>query len=187
MSTWGPEGPPDEAYSRVTRDLAAVTAEYDAWLDALPSRLVADYRCHVRPTTPAEEARLGPVVSAYAVEPDDAACATLLVGRFAAGEHGETLAVLAFGEDRAQVIDCLCDACDTDSAGLIEEGEQFLAAVLGGVREYRRLDGRLDHVRMRPWYRDGMEASSGLWESGRTRHERGVLEYDHTWAAWPRR
>lgn len=138
--TW-PDGLPDEAYSRVTRDLASVTADFAAYLDDLPDRLTTRYRCRVRPLTRHERERvvrdLSDAAEGYAVEPDDPDCATVLVARVQ--EHdGATYAVLAFGVAASALIpDCLCDACDSDSAELIEQAEGFLEAALTGFREHR--------------------------------------------------
>lgn len=75
--TW-PDGLPDEAYSRVTRDLASVTADFAAYLDDLPDRLTTRYRCRVRPLTRHERERvvrdLSDAAEGYAVEPDDPDC-----------------------------------------------------------------------------------------------------------------
>ena len=58
--SWGDDGPPDDAYGRLSRDLAAVTADYAAYLEHLPTRLAAEYVCEVRamrsPWTPASMA-----------------------------------------------------------------------------------------------------------------------------------
>src|SRR5215204_6225424 len=66
--TWGADGPPSEAYRRVTRDLAAVTTGFAAYLDKLPTRLVSvameKYACSLRarPGGPALPADPGPFV-----------------------------------------------------------------------------------------------------------------------------
>jgi hypothetical protein len=55
---WGPDGPPEEAYSRVTRDLAVVTAAFAEFLEELPGRLTAEYDCVVRDPDQGEVERL---------------------------------------------------------------------------------------------------------------------------------
>ena len=51
---WGPAGPPQEAYSRVTRDLSAVYAGLPVALDERLARLVADVGATVREVSPRE-------------------------------------------------------------------------------------------------------------------------------------
>ena len=77
---------PSDAYGRHSRDLAAVTAEYAAYLGDLPARLTSEYVCQLREATvdqvewllngsPAE------LHHVFALDPGVDACATLLVGR----------------------------------------------------------------------------------------------------------
>ena len=124
---WGPEGPPDEAYSRVSRDLEAVTAAFAAHLDRLRDKLLARFECRVRPATAAELERLGHAthdreeVDAYAVEPADPGSATLLVDRYV--WEGGTSVSLAAGRSAASgAPGCFCDACDEDSDEMIRMG-----------------------------------------------------------------
>lgn len=141
---WGPDGPPSEAYSRVSRDLAAVTVGFTAYLDGLPDRLVAAYDCAVRPVTSAELIRLRQRGSrrdsegtVYAVEPRGPDRATLLVDR-TTFERGE-FATVGIGQVITELIpNCFCDACDEDSDSLIAQTDTLVEVTVGGFREFRR-------------------------------------------------
>lgn len=142
---WGESGPPDQAYSRVSRDLAVVTADFSRYLDGLPARLESTYLCRVRELDEDEQRRLSNVHRqlridpslAYAVEPQGTDRATLLVHR-STFERGDS-ALMAMGwVARVDVPDCFCDACDEDSESMIEETEDFVSVVTGGCVEFRR-------------------------------------------------
>ena len=184
--TWGDEGPPEEAYSRVSRDLAAVTAGFGKFLDALAESLVARFACRVRPVTAEEAAQLGSDRSfdaVYAVEPDNAGAAALLIGR--ATEDGAQTVTFAFGlAQSASLPDCFCDACDEDSESLIEQSQQFMAAALHGCREFRRpyrprlgdvLDGG-------SWMEEGCDTASGSW--AQANRQISGRPFDVTWQPW---
>ena len=189
--TWGDEGPPEEAYSRVTRDLAAVTAGFAEFLDELPARLVASYDCLVRELPDDEVGRLSEqrpgLLSTYAVVPSDPGSATLLVGRRV--YEGGVAVVLAFGVAAVEAVpDCFCDACDEDSESMVEQVEEFVNAATGGCREFRRpyrsrpgelLDGG------GPWMEHGVDTASGAWAHA----SRSVTgdSFDRDWAPWPAR
>ncbi len=189
-STWGRAGPPDEAYSRVSRDLAAVTAGFAAYLDDLPRRLTETFDCAVREPTAQERARLGAAgrfEQAYVVQPAGAGCSPLVVGR--STFEGGAGAVLAGGVAIAEIVPtCFCDACDEDSETLIDQTEEVLAAVTGGCREFRA------RYRQSPWQRlaDGpwMEHGYARPDGNASKHaSAGVTgePFDRTWTAWPRR
>lgn len=188
--TWGREGPPDEAYSRVSRDLAVVTAGFTAFLDGLPGRLATAFDCTVREPTAEELARLRRLSGlqldeAYVVEPADPASATLLVGR-GTFEHG-AFAVLGLGRGTdALVPTCFCDACDEDSESLADQVEELLAVVTGGFHEFRR-PAPAGLVRRRGARRrteQGFEWRGGSSVGG---GPDGGEPYDARWRAWPRR
>lgn len=124
---WENGGPPAEAYSRITRDLAAVCADFCAWLDQLPASLAARFQCSIE----VDEALT-------TVAPADPAASSLRIER---REHddGGTIVVLGFGQACSEwVTDCLCDACDGDSAEFIEAAQDLVAVVTGGFDEFRR-------------------------------------------------
>ena len=142
---WGESGPPEEAYSRVTRDLAAVTADFGSYLDGLPDRLERRYLCRVRALQGEELRRLQNIrpggyaeySAAYAVEPDGGERTTLLVLR--SSFEGGACALLALGlVTSVDVPNCFCDACDEDSESMIEQAEELVGAATGGCVEFRR-------------------------------------------------
>lgn len=184
--TWGDEGPPEEAYSRVSRDLVAVTADFGAFLNALADSLVDRFACRVRPVTPDEAAQLGGeriFDTVVAVEPDNDGAAALLIGR--ATEDGAHTATFAFGVTQsASLPDCWCDACDEDSESLIEQSQRFMEAALRGCREFRRpyrprlrdvLDGG-------PWMEEGCRTASGGW--AHTNRQVSGRPFDVAWKPW---
>lgn len=187
--SWGRAGPPKEAYSRVSRHLAEVTAGFGAYLDGLPPSLLARFDCRVREVTSAEAERLGidgSVEAAYAVEPSSPESSTLLVGR--ATEDGAVTATLAFGLAQTTLLpDCLCDACDEDSESLVEQAEEFVAAAVQGCREFR------GPYRPRPgtallgptWLEEGCETATGAWSraSGQLSGE----PFERRWTPWDAR
>jgi len=140
--TWGPEGPPEAAYERVTRDLVAVTAAFAEYLDDLPNRLTAEYDCIVREPDPQERQRLreagSRALDCFVIAPADPMSAPLLIAR-ASSEGGGTTAVVALGRAIEEMVpDCLCDGCDLDSESLIEEMTEFVDVATHGFREFRR-------------------------------------------------
>lgn len=189
--TWGNEGPPEEAYSRVTRDLAVITAGFAEHLDELPARLLASYDCAVRDLTDDEVGRLSEhqsgFVEMYAVEPSDPDCATLLVGRQV--YEGGTAATLAFGVAAVEAFpDCFCDACDEDSESLVEQLERFLGAATGGCHEFRRRYRSRPGERLDgggPWLEHGVGWPGGSW----CHASRSVTgePFTRDWAPWPAR
>lgn len=177
---WGPDGPPDEAYSRVTRDLAAVTAAFASWLDELPERLVSSYHCRPRPTTAAEQQRLANAWTAttFAVEPADADCATLLVAR--GTFEGGTSALIGLGVATQELVpSCFCDACDEDSDSMIEQAGRLVRVATGGCHEFRR-PARHGLTR---WLEQGYVAADGSASCGGP-DERGA-PFARDWAPWP--
>ncbi len=165
---WSGQLPPDEAYSRVTRDLAEVTAGFRSFVDTLPARLEAEFECAARPVTPTELQRLADVRStlgiseAWAVEPASKDSATVLLSSHT--YEGGTMAVLAFGRAMADVIPvCFCDACDEDSESLIEMANRLVNAATGGCREFRRpyVNQHDDVLHDGPWQELGYSSLDG--------------------------
>ncbi|MGN6577915.1 MAG: DUF6226 family protein [Nocardioides sp.] len=188
-STWGPEGPPDEAYSRVSRDLAAVTAGFVVYLDDLPRRLTETFECAVREPTDQERARLGGdrAEHAYVVQPDGDDRSPLLVGRFTF--EGGTGAVVAGGiAIEEPVPTCFCDACDEDSESLVDQVEELLEVVTGGCREFRRPYRKSFGQRLAdgPWLEHGYVRPNGGTSAHASAEVKGE-PFDRTWAPWRRR
>ena len=191
---WGREGPPDEAYSRVTRDLRAVTAEFAAYLDGLPQRLRDDFDCRLRPVSGGELERLHPhrghdparpeveEQDTYAVQPAGAGCATLLVRRYRF-DHASSVQLAAGLGAATQAPYCLCDACDEDSEEMVHETEQFISMVTSGFHEFLRLAERRGSVpAAKGWMERGYEWSGGS-SVGSSAQTSGT-PYSATWRAW---
>lgn len=177
MDRWGPDGPPEEAYSRVTRDLRAVFAELVQRLAVLPAELEARYDAVLRTPTPAESTRFTraqphwPVDGVSTLVPSAEGASPLVVARWDADDGG-TGAVVGLGDRLTYVFpSCWCDACDTDSAEVIDDLERYVDAVTGGFTEYRS-DGMLG------FRYDGGGQASGPAEGP---------EFVRDWAPWGRR
>jgi len=178
--TWRYDDPPTEAYSRVTRDLAQVTAGFARYLDDLPSRLTATRLCSLRDLNAAETTRLdGGRLSfrqAYAIEPGDPDCATLLVGRGVDAGHW---AVLALGRVTSLGIpSCSCDGCDEDSDDMIDDAESFVEAAVQGCTEFRT------RSRFSRWVTEGYSARSGS-SAASTARGRAGKPFVIKWKPWP--
>jgi len=191
---WGPEGPPDEAYSRVSRDLEAVTAAFAAYLGGLRDQLLARFVCRVRPATGPELQRLGhgtrdrDEVDVYAVEPADPGAATLLVDRYL-WEGGTSVSLAAGRSAASEAPDCFCDACDEDSDEMIDTVDRFVRMVGSGFREFRRpVDpdafGRAGNT-PRGWLEVGCEWAGGH-TIGASAGVRGEV-FTAEWGPWPAR
>ena len=184
---WGPEGPPDEAYSRVTEPerflplvdwtldlLAKLEAEYDVVrLDHFGLDPELERAAATKPTV-----RLTP-------RRDESAPIT------ASFIHYEHVGVyVRCGRFHTEPFpDCGCDACDEEAEDAFDAFRKLIEAVVAGqFREWFRLqlDGS-GRVGRRFW-------SDGYRRSGESRVEPGsvhrfaggrtqVLE----WAPWPRR
>jgi hypothetical protein len=191
---WGESGPPDEAYSRVTRDLAVVTAEYGRYLDDLPGRLEWCYRCRTRALEEPERRRLDGVrsllsregSSSYAVAPEGPDRATLLVVRSAF--EGGAAALFALGVVSSELVpDCFCDACDPDSESLIEQAEGFIQVAIGGCVEFRREHrmGRLPSWAA-PVEHHWMEEGYRTAHSGAAHADEGIKgePFEREWLPW---
>lgn len=176
---WGPDGPPDEAYSRVTRDLRAVFARFVALLEGAPGELTTAFDAVARPATSGEMARLVrcqqyfPVTDAVALVPAAAGASPLILGRWYAADDGVTGGVVAFGELLVSPFPgCWCDACDTDSAEAIDDLERYLEAVTRGFTEYRKSS-------MLGWFCHGVGGESHGGDEG--------PDFSIDWAPWSRR
>jgi hypothetical protein len=191
---WAGEAPPDEAYSRVTRDLAEVMAAFGLYLDELPDRLERAYVCRVREPHDQEIERLRATrpwlepeaFTAYAVDPLDASRATLLVRR--AKDEESAGALVAFGlVSHVDVPDCLCDACDEDSDSAIEQVEEFIGVATGGCTEFRRVKqfGRMPSWAApltRPWLEEGYRSPTSA-SSHASAEVRGDV-FERAWLPW---
>jgi len=187
MSRWGPEGPPDKAYSRVTNperyaplhDMASelldrLESEFDVesvtgyGLDPeLEDRQLARPSRRLTPRAP----NAAPVVVSFTTFPGVSA----RFGRW----HSE-----AFPE-------CGCDACDESVAEAFERLEDFVAGVTAGMfreslRGARLGDGWLSYELIVP--RGGRRSGEGRIE--RTRAKRmlaGSEAASYEWVRWPKK
>ena len=184
---WGIEGPPEEAYSRVTNPERFQPLHYAALelLDRLEREFAVERlegsgaddelggRSHVRPT--------------IRLVPHDPQAASIVVaftdfpGLF-----------LRFGTWRTESIpSCGCDACDETAEGSIERMTQMVEAVVsGGFREAIRVPLLLgDGWRESEFRYSGGRGSSG----GRVRRScalemtGGKRHVTFDWKPWPRR
>ena len=179
---WGPAGPPQEAYSRVTRDLSAVYAGLPVALDERLARLVADVGATVREVSPHElprDAGGGPPPSgrALVVVPADPRCLSIWLVL----TDEPTVRFWTTGPVWLVVPVCSCDACDTDLDELLEQLDGVLDDVTGGVdvevSGLRRI--RVD-VRT-------CSSRSTSWHTRREARQLGLRRGRWRWPGWPRR
>ncbi|WP_336921217.1 DUF6226 family protein [Aquipuribacter sp. SD81] len=188
---WGADGPPPEAYSRVTRDLDAV---YDGLHD-VARRLVAEVcRTHdvlrvplraywVRGTDgrarPADD-----LVAAWWLLPADPRCLPATVALL--GQWDVQVRHGWFGDRAASPVVCTCDACDEDLAEVGDALEGMLQDAVGAYAEDVRPHGVLGRSR---WFSSGAAtgSSGGLVEPGEALHSRLPRRASLGWPAWPAR
>jgi hypothetical protein len=189
--SWGADGPPDEAYSRVSRDLRTLTADFATYLDALPGQLTAAYRCAIRAPEPHEQAQVhGNGVKpdeVYAVQPDEPRASGLVVARlrYDGGASVRLRAGLAIAED---IPICFCDACDEDSESLIAQTRDIVELTVNGFVEFRRPYRRdvSQILEDGPWMEHGYTRPDGSTGARASASTRGKA-FSHEWAPWPRR
>ena len=184
---WGPEGPPEEAYSRVTnperfQPLHAAATEL---LDRLEREFAVErLEGHDADDELGRESLARPPIR---LVPHDPQAAPIVVA------FTEFPGLnLRFGSWRTEPLPhCGCDACDETADGLIEEMTRMVEAVVsGGFREAMRVPSLMgDGWQVSEFqYSDGSSASRGRVPRSRalemTGGERHVtLE----WKPWPRR
>ena len=126
---WGPDGPPEEAYSRVS-DPGLYLALHPI-ADRLVSRLVSRYRVEAEPAE-----ATGPwrdIERATLLVPDGAGAPATVIWT------GVGVALRAGHAFVRGFPSCGCDACDEDPDGLAADLEQTLEAIAaGGLVETRR-------------------------------------------------
>jgi Family of unknown function (DUF6226) len=134
VTRWGPGGPPADAYSRVTRDLATVFAGLHMSVDDRVARLVRTYDATARALSDDEVARLRtPLLRSVAVVPPDAAASPLLVGWT---EHPGVIVAAGDWSGPWPAPTCGCDACDEDVEDAVYEFDRVVAGVTAGFREW---------------------------------------------------
>ncbi len=173
--TWGWDGPPEEAYSRVSDP--GLYLGLHAVADRLVSRLISRFRVEAEPAEPAGPWR--DVERATRLAPDgDGVPVTVLW-------TGVGVAVRAGHAYQRGFPDCGCDACDEDPDWLATELEETLEALAtGGLVEERRqhrIGADAASVALRtPTSRTG--ATGRLTEPGDHRH--AIPVGTTTWPAW---
>ena len=179
--SWGPEGPPEEAYSRVTNAerYRMVVDRARALLDELEATYV------VRREVGARRHWTGQTCGHGDWPPKDAELVRLVPDGSAAGAlnvaftdfPGVELAVGHFSS--LALPDCGCDACDDSPTDLVRDLDEFVAVFVNGqlVEELRRRSASTTIGRSG---RDWSRLDRGEWRS------MGPLGTT-TWAAWPLR
>lgn len=104
---WGVEGPPGEAYSRVTRDLATLYAPLAPAAEGTVRRLVSEYEVTANDVLDSEQELLSRVIKAVALIPDDARMSSLTI----AWTDLPGLTVRLDDGVSYAVPPCGCDAC----------------------------------------------------------------------------
>ncbi|HYJ66290.1 MAG TPA: DUF6226 family protein [Nocardioidaceae bacterium] len=136
---WGPDGPPEEAYSRVTRDLATLYEPVVEAASNLVDRLEAAYDVTRRPARAAELDRLGACdydrLEATTLVPASPEQAPLTIGTCdMPGVH------LAYGRWASEHLpECGCDACDESAEALLQMMSGARDLVVGGFAEWIQL------------------------------------------------
>ena len=187
---WGPEGPPEEAYSRVT-DAARYAALHDA-ADEMIARLEADYEVErvegrqLDEELTEELTCARPTVKLSPVDPDAAPIAVAF-----SDFPGLNL---RFGRWRTELLPrCGCDACDESPDDLVEELTMMVESVTAGAfREVVErsaalltLDGWLETEFSGPHWQSSREYIDDSPRLRRMLEGRRRLVLD--WKPWPRR
>jgi Family of unknown function (DUF6226) len=180
---WDPDGPPEEAYGRVTRDLPTLYAPVVELARTMIDELAADYDVDRRSVTGAELKRVEGCVSdaleTVALVPRSGDRSPLIVGICdLPGVH------LAYGRWASEHLpECGCDACDETPDDLIELLTGTRDLVVGGFAEWvRRGEGQ--------WW-VGHQTAVGSEEGSVDRAERRKLgirkPIELAWQPWRRR
>ncbi len=194
---WGPDGPPPEAYSRVTdakrfgplhaamrEIIARLLSEYDV---TLTKGYGLDAELELRITLAAPSVRLTPS--------DSSAAPISIAFTDFPGLH------LRFGRWHVEPFpDCGCDACDESAEGEIER----LIDIVDDVTAGRFREGiRIPLLSRSGWRETELWAdktqlpqrNTGIWSRGSSRIDRqqarsmtgGARRMDLNWKPWPRR
>jgi hypothetical protein len=170
-SRWGPDGPPPEAFSRVTDE------QRYAPLAQVVDRVVADLvrRFDVAVTEEPVDGTAGR--SAVRVRPRSGGGADLVVERTGSGVR-----LRAGRWTEASFPSCGCDACDEDVDDVAEELREYVADVVTGRLQEELTRGLRRSVLS--WRRP--TSSGGHWLTRTEARELGPPGR-HVWAAWPAR
>lgn len=185
---WGPEGPPMEAYSRVTNPERFLPLHAAA--TELLDRLEREFAVDRLEGHDADDNWSGATLERPPIRlvPHDPQAAPIVVA------FTDFPAVyVKFGyRDSEPFPDCGCDACDEMPDGLIEKMTGMVELVIfGGFRESVRVPAQLGDG----WYESEFWDDCGLLSSGRRRVSRsralkmtgGERHVTLDWKPWPRR
>ncbi|WP_222193085.1 DUF6226 family protein [Modestobacter italicus] len=168
---WGPDGPPPEAYSRVTdpQRYAAVHGVADRLVTELAERY--DVAVAGEPSSGPREVR------AVRLHPRSGAGADLVVVHT---DLGVRLRAGHWAEESFPR--CGCDACDEEPGDLAEELGEFVADVAHG-RLAEELTGGSGEGTLAVW----RPRSSATWSLTRAELQRLGPPGRHEWLPWPER
>jgi hypothetical protein len=176
---WGLEGPPEEAYGRVTRDLATLYAPLHDTVREMVDELVAHYDVEHRAASDAERARVEGCVSdlreTTVLAPRSPDQSPLIVGQCdLPGVH------VAYGRwASGHLPPCGCDACDEALEDLVDEFSEVRRVVTGGFGEWVRREGST-------WWLGLQDGASSLDRA--ERRALGITEpVEIAWQPWSRR
>ncbi len=186
---WGPEGPPEEAYSRVTNP-ERFQPLHGAAIELL-GRLERDFDVEREEGYGLDEElerNFNLARPSVKLTPSDTDAAPIVV----AFDHFPGLHV-RFGKWRKEPFpNCGCDACDETADDLIENMNQMVEAVVsGGFREAIRVPRLLGDG----WRESSLRFSGGGFQRGESRVRRsralemtgGNRNVTLDWKPWPRR
>ena len=182
---WGPEGPPDEAYSRVTEPERFLPLLH--WSLELLSRLESDYDVSREEgyRLDSELKRTPPTRPTVRLTPRQDSSAPVVVAF-----NDQPGIYVRFGRFLIEPFpDCACDACDECAEGEFQNFKETVEAVVSGqFREWFRLQpdgtGQLgrefwsDDLHRRGWSRV---------ERGNVSNYAGGRGHVWDWAPWPRK
>ena len=182
---WGPEGPPKEAYSRVTEPerflpLVDWTLDLLSWLEA-----VYDVSREENYRLDAELERIPPTRPTIRLTPRRDASAPITVAFY-----DQPGIYVRFGRFHMEPFpDCACDACDECAEGEFQSFKEAVEAVVAGqFREWFRLrpDGS-GQVGYEFWSDDLQRRGSSRVQLHRVSHYSDGGDRLWEWEPWPRK
>ncbi len=180
---WGAEGPPAEAYERVTRDLYEVFGDLHAGVAAIVDRLERTYDVERRPATTAELEPFDGAVGGTVLTPATPGTADLLVAYVRADDAPDVL--FTYGPRWQEgCLFCGCDACDEDLTDGLKAAEDALYGVASGLSEWVLWSA--ERVEVGQAYATG--GSHGSWLDPEEARAAGYLtDQRREWPPWGHR
>ncbi|MEJ7772196.1 MAG: DUF6226 family protein [Geodermatophilaceae bacterium] len=123
---WGVDGPPDETYSRITRDLASIYAPLAPAAEAALQRLVREYDVTAHEVLEAERARFSRTTRAVALVPSCPGPPTLTLG----WTDLPGLTVRLGDSEMDAVPPGGCDACSKSVKQCLAQFEELIGAAI---------------------------------------------------------